>query len=866
MLKLLVFLSGGIVAFLLAALFLRQEPAAIRTTGVRQEEPQGVLRELGADVGIYQDGVQIGALKAGTLLLHTVRVEGHERFRIFLIRNAEDAALFVPETDKKAPFALIKRVNAGQADRVPYPTPLPAPTPVSPVDSSAFAPNVRTPDDSGMPQMLFGNGETPALPPADSPPTTRLSDPVDAIAAVSSPTESPGETGTEIFPTPLTQTIPATFPTGMAPPKFAPTPTILASLTPAVPLPTDSPAAELSPTVVPTPLLTPTLTPTPTPAPANSRLFLERRTATPGETVTFNCMLAHGVIPCAGLRAGIQFPEGVTVRNVSGGGLLAGGFTIDFHAVTEYRITVVAYSGSSTFSGDGVLLTMTITIAPDMPPGKYPVMFLTSELSDRDGIGVAHTRSDGLIEILANTPTPKPTATPSATPTPTPTPTPTLEPTETPTSLPTVTPTSVPTPAPTPVFTVTPEPTATATPTATPTGAIVLWPTATPEPTATATPDPTSTPMPTATPEPTATPLPTATMTPMPTALPTPTATVTPLPTMTPMPTITPTATATPILPFCRSVTEIPQSECQTLLSFYTNTDGPNWLNTAGWLQTSTPCSWYGVECESGHVTELNLYSNNLTGPLAPELVNLTQLKILWLYENYLSGSIFPGVGSLTNLQQVWLSNNQLTGNIPPEFGNLPYLNVLDLSYNQLDGPVPDEFGNLDELYLLYLDHNTQLNGPLPLSLMNLMLLQAFKYSNTNLCEPPDSLFQTWLAGLLLVEGTGVLCPGWPTPTPTPTPTATPTGPIPTPTPTMTPTVTPTPTPTPTGPTPTPAPTATPTPALFADLNGDGVVDSEDMKIVLDCIQGKGPCDGCDLNLDGVVDIIDFLLVVKNKT
>ncbi len=56
--------------------------------------------------------------------------------------------------------------------------------------------------------------------------------------------------------------------------------------------------------------------------------------------------------------------------------------------------------------------------------------------------------------------------------------------------------------------------------------------------------------------------------------------------------------------------------------------------------------------------------------------------------------------------------------------------------------------------------------------------------------------------------------------------------------------------------------TTTPTPSLPEDLNGDGEVDHDDIKVMLDCIQGKGSCDGCDLNGDGVYDVLDLGIVV----
>ena len=41
----------------------------------------------------------------------------------------------------------------------------------------------------------------------------------------------------------------------------------------------------------------------------------------------------------------------------------------------------------------------------------------------------------------------------------------------------------------------------------------------------------------------------------------------------------------------CAQVTEIPQAECEELLTFYWNTNGPNWGKNEGWNVTNTPCS-----------------------------------------------------------------------------------------------------------------------------------------------------------------------------------------------------------------------------------------------------------------------------------
>ena len=59
---------------------------------------------------------------------------------------------------------------------------------------------------------------------------------------------------------------------------------------------------------------------------------------------------------------------------------------------------------------------------------------------------------------------------------------------------------------------------------------------------------------------------------------------------------------------------------------------------------------------------------------------------------------------------------NGLSGPIPPELGNLTNLDYLGLGVNQLSGPIPPELGNLTSLSRLSLKGN-RLSGCIPMSL-----------------------------------------------------------------------------------------------------------------------------------------------------
>ena len=173
----------------------------------------------------------------------------------------------------------------------------------------------------------------------------------------------------------------------------------------------------------------------------------------------------------------------------------------------------------------------------------------------------------------------------------------------------------------------------------------------------------------------------------------------------------------------CSTVTEIPQQECEALVALYGSTDGDNWYWNARWLQTDTPCSWFGITCSAGHVTKLELDTNGLQGALPPELGNLAELEILDLGFNYLEGAIPGTLGNLSHVSLFDLYHNDLTGLIPAELGKLASVQWLYLNHNRIGGPIPSTLGDLPVVRSIVLEQN-QLSGPIPPELGNLSTLE----------------------------------------------------------------------------------------------------------------------------------------------
>ncbi|MEM7018486.1 MAG: hypothetical protein AAF512_14235, partial [Pseudomonadota bacterium] len=234
----------------------------------------------------------------------------------------------------------------------------------------------------------------------------------------------------------------------------------------------------------------------------------------------------------------------------------------------------------------------------------------------------------------------------------------------------------------------------------------------------------------------------------------------------------------------CAQVTQIPQTECQTLLDIYNNNNGPDWTDNGGWNVSNTPCTnWRRVTCANNQVSILNLdfnqlsgtipgsigeltglvrldlSANQLSGTLPSTITNLAGLEILLLDRNNLSGSL-PDLSSLSNLRELDLSFNQYTGTIPDSLANLSNLERLFLNDNQLTGSIPDSLGSLTRLIIIALSTN-QLTGSIPATFTNLTSLTGlFLFSNqlrgpvpvglTALVNIPDEVNSTFFEQLAL--------------------------------------------------------------------------------------------------------------------
>lgn len=126
----------------------------------------------------------------------------------------------------------------------------------------------------------------------------------------------------------------------------------------------------------------------------------------------------------------------------------------------------------------------------------------------------------------------------------------------------------------------------------------------------------------------------------------------------------------------CEAVSQIPQLECEALVALYVATDGSNWSEQTHWLATDTPCDWHGVRCQEGHIQQLELKDNGLTGSLPPALGDLTELRLLNVSDNRLSGLLPLELSGLANLETFHFHFTLLC--VPADFAFLDWLDQIN--------------------------------------------------------------------------------------------------------------------------------------------------------------------------------------------
>jgi Leucine-rich repeat (LRR) protein len=209
----------------------------------------------------------------------------------------------------------------------------------------------------------------------------------------------------------------------------------------------------------------------------------------------------------------------------------------------------------------------------------------------------------------------------------------------------------------------------------------------------------------------------------------------------------------------CATATGLPQTECEALVAIYNATGGDDWYTNTDWLQTTTPCTWYGVTCEVGHITRLELPNNNLIGALASEIGDLsalTELDLGYTENNFKFNALtsLPAeIGNLTALTTLDLGYNNLTS-LPAEIGNLTTLITLELRVNQLTSLLP-EIGDL--LALVHLDLTYNRLATLPPEIGNLTTLTYLTLQANQLTTLPPEIGNLTALTHLHLGGDGMM-------------------------------------------------------------------------------------------------------------
>lgn len=157
--------------------------------------------------------------------------------------------------------------------------------------------------------------------------------------------------------------------------------------------------------------------------------------------------------------------------------------------------------------------------------------------------------------------------------------------------------------------------------------------------------------------------------------------------------------------------------EAVALLSFKQGISNADRISQfESWREGTDVCTWQGIRCRGGTVTDIDLANLGMEGTISSSLADasLNSLNLIQLSRNKLTGPIpnsFNGAGALPNLQLLDLSSNQLNGG-PVDFGTNGCKNLksLDFRSNALGIFLQWSFQRLEFINLA----NNNLNGAIP--------------------------------------------------------------------------------------------------------------------------------------------------------
>ena len=163
----------------------------------------------------------------------------------------------------------------------------------------------------------------------------------------------------------------------------------------------------------------------------------------------------------------------------------------------------------------------------------------------------------------------------------------------------------------------------------------------------------------------------------------------------------------------------------------------PGWLTTTNWITDSSFCTWFGITCVGGNVSEIELISNRLYGSFPAEVTLLNGALVVidlfgneYLYNNGAEGNDF--LGDIPSLKYLYYGTTAFSyPGIPSAIAKLTNLVEYDCSFTVYNGPIPDIFGPLTNLNYLDMGDNDWRGNGIPASLTALPNLQYFYFDNT---------------------------------------------------------------------------------------------------------------------------------------